>query len=53
MCEVTPYTAAVPATRVCGAHTCIGYVVAAPCRGHLVNAVDTPGHADFGGEVER
>ena len=22
-------------------------------RGHVVNAVDTPGHADFGGEVER
>ena len=24
-----------------------------PFRGHMMNAVDTPGHADFGGEVER
>ena len=24
-----------------------------PYRGHTLNAVDTPGHADFGGEVER
>jgi GTP-binding protein len=22
-------------------------------RGHLVNIIDTPGHADFGGQVER
>ena len=24
-----------------------------PYQGHTLNAVDTPGHADFGGEVER
>ena len=26
---------------------------AIPYAGHLINIVDTPGHADFGGEVER
>ena len=24
-----------------------------PYKGFMLNAVDTPGHADFGGEVER
>ena len=27
--------------------TCINY------KNHLINIVDTPGHSDFGGEVER
>lgn len=33
--------------------TILSKVTALEFGGHLINVVDTPGHADFGGEVER
>jgi small GTP-binding protein len=33
--------------------TILSKVTALEFSGHLINVVDTPGHADFGGEVER
>src|SRR5438105_11797463 len=33
--------------------TILAKCTAVPYRGHTINIVDTPGHADFGGEVER